>query len=406
MSENTEKITLELDPSVPALNLESLTPAAPVAAPAASGLPAMQDQSDAEPGASYMSDVNLTEEEQKMVDDFAKQIDLSNTNVILQYGAASQKKIADFSDSALEGVRTKDLGEVGNAIASLVAELKGFSASEEKKGIAGWFRKKGSSLARLKARYDDADKNVDKITDVLVDHQNKLTTDVVMLDKMYDSNLIYFKELTMYILAGRKALEEAQNTTLKELQEKAAASGLAEDAQAANDFAALCDRFDKKLYDLELTRTISMQMAPQIRLIQNNDTLMVEKIQSTINNTIPLWKNQMVLAMGMLHSEDAMKAQKEVNELTNELIKKNAEKLHQGSVEIARESERGLIDLETVTHANEELIASLDEVVQIQEEGRIKRRQAEEELGHVEAQLKQKLLDIRNAELNTTQNTQ
>ena len=338
-----------------------------------------------------------------MVDDFAEKIDLSNTNVVLQYGASSQKKIADFSDSALEGVRTKDLGEVGNAIASLVAELKGFSVGEEeKKGIAGWFKKKGNKLAQLKARYDTADQNVDKISDVLVDHQNQLTTDIVMLDKMYDSNLTYFKELTMYILAGKKALEKARTTTLVELQNKAKETGLTEDAQAANDYAALCDRFEKKLYDLELTRTISMQMAPQIRLIQNSDTLMVEKIQSTLSNTIPLWKNQMVLAMGMLHSEEAMKAQKEVNDLTNELIQKNAEKLHQGSVEIAEESERGIIDIETVTHANEELIASLDEVIRIQEEGRTKRRLAEDQLGQVEAQLKQKLLDIRNAQLTET----
>jgi len=339
----------------------------------------------------------------KGIYDFAEQIDLSNTNVVLQYGAASQKKIADFSDSALEGVRTKDLGEVGDAIASLVAELKGFDVgTEEKGGILGWFKKKGNKLTQLKARYDSADKNVDKISGVLMDHQNQLTTDIVMMDKMYDSNLVYFKELTMYILAGKKALEKAQSTTLVELQNKAKESGLTEDAQAANDYAALCDRFDKKLYDLELTRTISMQMAPQIRLIQNSDTLMVEKIQSTLSNTIPLWKNQMVLAMGMIHSEEAMKAQKEVNDLTNELIQKNAEKLHQGSVEIAEESERGIIDIETVAHANEELIASLDEVIKIQEEGRMKRRVAEDQLGQVEAQLKQKLLDIRNAELKST----
>ncbi len=397
----SEKIKLELDPKVPTLDIQSLPTAAPVSAPL--DTVQLKEELTTEGTARYMDDVNLTEEEQKMVDDFAEQIDLSNTNIVLQYGAASQKKIADFSDSALEGVRTKDLGEVGNAIASLVAELKGFSVGEEeKKGIAGWFKKKGSKLAQLKARYDSADKNVDKISGVLMDHQNQLTTDIVMMDKMYDSNLVYFKELTMYILAGKKALEKAQKTTLVELQNKAKESGLTEDAQAANDYAALCDRFDKKLYDLELTRTISMQMAPQIRLIQNSDTLMVEKIQSTLSNTIPLWKNQMVLAMGMIHSEEAMKAQKEVNDLTNELIQKNAEKLHQGSVEIAEESERGIIDIETVTHANEELIASLDEVIKIQEEGRIKRRVAEDQLGQVEAQLKQKLLDIRNAELKST----
>ena len=398
----SDEIKLELDPTVPNLDLESLPTASPFSAPIETAVAKPSETSVAH----YMDDVNLTEEEQKMVDDFAEKIDLSNTNVVLQYGAASQKKIADFSDSALEGVRTKDLGEVGNAIASLVAELKGFNiGEEEKKGIAGWFKKKGNKLTQLKARYDTADQNVDKISGVLMDHQNQLTTDIVMMDKMYESNLTYFKELTMYILAGKKALEKAQSTTLVELQNKAKESGLTEDAQAANDYAALCDRFDKKLYDLELTRTISMQMAPQIRLIQNSDTLMVEKIQSTLSNTIPLWKNQMVLAMGMIHSEEAMKAQKEVNDLTNELIQKNAEKLHQGSVEIAEESERGIIDMDTVIHANEELIASLDEVIKIQEDGRIKRRVAEDQLGQVEAQLKQKLLDIRNAELTATDDT-
>ncbi|MBR3241451.1 MAG: toxic anion resistance protein [Parasporobacterium sp.] len=394
----SEKIKLELDPVVPTLDTAELPTAAPVSMPA--GVAAAPKET-AE--VHYMDDVNLSEEEQKMVDEFAEKIDLSNTSVVLQYGAASQKKIADFSDSALEGVRTKDLGEVGNAIAALVTELKGFQVGEEeKKGIAGWFKKKGNKLAQMKARYDSADKNVDKIIGVLMDHQNRLTADIVMLDKMYESNLVYFKELTMYILAGKKALAKARSTTLVELQQKAKETGLTEDAQAANDYAALCDRFEKKLYDLELTRTISMQMAPQIRLIQNSDTLMVEKIQSTLANTIPLWKNQMVLAMGMVHSEEAMKAQKEVNDLTNELIRKNAEKLHQGAVAIAAESERGIIDMDTIVHANEELITSLDEVIQIQEEGRTKRRLAEDQLGQVEAQLKQKLLDIRNAQLTST----
>ena len=394
----SEKIKLELDPVVPTLDTAELPTAAPVSMPA--GVAAAPKET-AE--VHYMDDVNLSEEEQKMVDEFAEKIDLSNTSVVLQYGAASQKKIADFSDSALEGVRTKDLGEVGNAIAALVTELKGFQVGEEeKKGIAGWFKKKGNKLAQMKARYDSADKNVDKIIGVLMDHQNRLTADIVMLDKMYESNLVYFKELTMYILAGKKALAKARSTTLVELQQKAKETGLTEDAQAANDYAALCDRFEKKLYDLELTRTISMQMAPQIRLIQNSDTLMVEKIQSTLANTIPLWKNQMVLAMGMVHSEEAMKAQKEVNDLTNELIRKNVEKLHQGAVAIAAESERGIIDMDTIVHANEELITSLDEVIQIQEEGRTKRRLAEDQLGQVEAQLKQKLLDIRNAQLTST----
>lgn len=343
----------------------------------------------------YLKDVNLTEEEQQMVDDFSKKIDLTDSNIVLQYGAAAQKKIADFSDSALEGVKTKDLGEVSNMISTLVSELKGFHVEDEEKGFFSFLKKKGNDITRLKARYDTAENNVDKICDALVGHQNTLQKDIIMMDKMYDSNLLYFKELTMYILAGKKRLEECKSTTLVELQEKAKETGLAEDAQAANDYAALCDRFDKKLYDLSLTRSISMQMAPQIRLVQNSDTLMVEKIQSTLNNTIPLWKNQMVLALGVAHSQQAMLAQKEVNDLTNELIRKNAETLHQGAVEIAQESERGIIDLETVQHSNQELIASLNEVLQIQEEGRQKRRAAENELGHIEAELKQKLLDIR-----------
>ncbi|MBR6350508.1 MAG: toxic anion resistance protein, partial [Lachnospiraceae bacterium] len=331
---------------------------------------------------------------------FAEKIDLENTSIVLNYGAASQKKIADFSDNALKGVKSKDLGEVGTAIADLVTELKGFSLDEpEKKGIAGWFKKKVNSIVALKERYDTAEANVNKITGVLEGHQNQLTTDVVMLDKMYDSNLVYFKELTMYIIAGKKKLEKERSTKLVELKKKAEESGLAEDAQAANDYAALCDRFEKKLHDLELTRTVSMQMAPQIRLIQNSDSLMVEKIQSTISNTIPLWKNQMVLALGMAHSEEAMNAQKEVNQLTNDLLRKNAETLKQGSIEIAEESEKGLIDIETVKYANEQLITSLDEVVRIQEEGREKRRLAENELAQIEATLKQKLLDIRTREL-------
>ena len=309
--------------------------------------------------------------------------------------------IAAFSDAALEGVKTKDLGTVGNDVAKLVTELKGFDVDgEETKGFLGLFKKKINDINTLKARYDTTEANVDKITEVLENHQNQLLTDIVMLDKMYDSNLSYFKELTMYILAGKKKLEEEQTTTLVELQKAAQESGLAEDAQKANDFAALCDRFEKKLYDLELTRTISMQMAPQIRLIQNSDTLMTEKIQSTINNTIPLWKNQMVLALGMAHSEEAMKAQQLVTDFTNELIKENAEKLNQSTVEIAKESEKGIVDIEAVKYANEQLIESLTEVVRIQEEGREQRRVAENELGQIEATLKQKLLDIRNSAAN------
>ena len=280
-------------------------------------------------------------------------------------------------------------------ITSLVTELKGFSAEPESKGILGIFKKGGSSLAKMKARYGSVETNVDKITGVLEGHQNQLLKDVVMLDKMYDANLVYFKELTMYILAGKKALETARETTLAELRAKAAESGLSEDAQAANDYASLCDRFEKKLHDLALTRTISIQMAPQIRLIQNSNTLMVEKIQSTIHNTIPLWKNQMVLALGMAHSQQAMEAQREVNDLTNALLKKNADTLKTGTVAIAEENERSIVDIDTVRYTNEQLISTLDEVIRIQEEGRQKRAEAENELGRIENQLRQKLLDIR-----------
>ena len=345
--------------------------------------------------APYMADVNLTPEEQKIVDDFAEKIDIQDSNIVLQYGASAQKKIANFSDSALEGVKTKDLGEVGGMITDLVTELKGFDVEEESGGFLGFFKKKANSLTKLKAKYDTAENNVNKITGALETHQNTLQKDIVMLDKMYESNLVYFKELTMYIIAGKKKLAQERATTLVELENKAKTTGLAEDAQAANDYAALCDRFEKKLHDLEITRTISIQMAPQIRLVQNSDTLMVEKIQSTINNTIPLWKNQMVLALGLAHSQQAMEAQHEVNELTNELIKKNAEKLKTGTIEIAKESERSVVDIETVRYSNEQLITALDEVVRIQDEGRAKRREAEAELGQIEATLKQKLLDIR-----------
>ena len=286
-------------------------------------------------------------------------------------------------------------------MASLVTELKGFDVDgDQNKGFLGLFKKKANDITSLKARYDSTEANVDKIVEVLENHQNQLTTDIVMLDKMYDSNLTYFKELTMYILAGKAKLEKEQKTTLVELQNKAQETGLAEDAQKANDYASLCDRFDKKLHDLELTRTVSMQMAPQIRLIQNSDTLMTEKIQSVINNTIPLWKNQMVLALGMSHAEEAMKAQQLVTDFTNTLLKENADKLKQTTATIAAESEKGIIDLESVKYANEQLISSLDEVIQIQEEGREKRRAAENELGQIEVRLKKKLLDIRNSPIN------
>ena len=381
MAENKEAITLEL--GVPELTVEPTTEIVEI--------PEQKDIT-----AHYLENTKLTEAEQKMVDDFSEKIDLNDSGIVLQYGSAAQKKIADFSDNALEGVRTKDLGEVGNMITDLVAELKGFNIEpEEKKGFFSIFKKAGSGIAKLKTKYDKAEVNVDRITDVLEDHQNQLLTDIVMLDKMYENNLSYFKELTMYILAGKKKLEQERATTLIELEEKAKTSGLAEDAQAANDFANLCDRFEKKLHDLEMTRTISIQMAPQIRLIQNGDTLMAEKIQSTINNTIPLWKNQMVLALGLAHSKAAVEAQREVSDLTNELLKKNAEALKTGTVAIAEESERSIVDIETVRYTNEQLISTLDEVLRIADEGRAKRLAAENEMIMIENELKTKLLDIR-----------
>lgn len=363
----------------------------------------INESNDSQPELSvkYLEDVNLTPEEQQEVDSFSEKINIADTNIVLNYGSSAQKKIAEFSDAALNGVRTQTLGTVGRDVASLVTELKGFDVDgDQNKGFLGLFKKKANDITSLKARYDSTEANVDKIVEVLENHQNQLTTDIVMLDKMYDSNLTYFKELTMYILAGKAKLEKEQKTTLVELQNKAQETGLAEDAQKANDYASLCDRFDKKLHDLELTRTVSMQMAPQIRLIQNSDTLMTEKIQSVINNTIPLWKNQMVLALGMSHAEEAMKAQQLVTDFTNTLLKENADKLKQTTTTIANESEKGIIDLESVKYANEQLISSLDEVIHIQEEGRQKRRAAENELGQIEVRLKKKLLDIRNSPIN------
>ena len=337
----------------------------------------------------------LSPQEQKMVDDFAKKIDIKDSNMVLQYGSASQKKIANFSESALQSVRTKDLGEVGDLITGLVNQLKGFSVEEEEKGFFGLFKKPANKISTLKTKYDKAEVNVDKICEVLEDHQVKLMKDIATLDKMYELNLVYFKELTMYIYAGKKKLEEVRAVDLKKLTEKAQASGLPEDAQAANDFAARCTSFEKKLHDLELTRMISIQMAPQIRLVQNNDSMMTEKIQSTIVNTIPLWKSQMVLALGIAHSQEAIRAQREVTDMTNELLRKNADTLKMGTIEAAKESERGIVDIETLKHTNESLISTLDEVVKIQDEGRQKRREAESELGRIEQELKNKLLEIR-----------
>lgn len=336
----------------------------------------------------------LTPEEQKMVNDFATKIDIENTNQILQYGAGTQKKMADFSDTALENVKTQDLGEIGELISNVVGELKDFDVQEEGK-FFGFFRKQTSKIENLKNKYDKAQANVEKITDSLQQHQVRLMKDSAMLDKMYEQNLNYFKELTMYILAGKKKLEETRNGKLAEMKNKAALSGLPEDAQAARDLDEKCSRFEKKLHDLELTRTIAMQTAPQIRLIQNNDTVMVEKIQTTIVNTIPLWKSQMVLALGIAHSAEAAQAQRQVTDITNELLRKNAETLHMATVETAKESERGIVDIETLRKTNADLIQTLDDVMRIQMEGRQKRQAAEMEMHRMEEELKRKLLEIR-----------
>ena len=336
----------------------------------------------------------LTPEEQKIVNDFAAKIDIEDTNQILQYGAGTQKKMADFSDTALENVKTQDLGEIGELISNVVGELKDFDVQEEGK-FFGFFRKQTSKIENLKNKYDKAQANVEKITDSLQQHQVRLMKDSAMLDKMYEQNLNYFKELTMYILAGKKKLEETRNGKLAEMKNKAALSGLPEDAQAARDLDEKCSRFEKKLHDLELTRTIAMQTAPQIRLIQNNDTVMVEKIQTTIVNTIPLWKSQMVLALGIAHSAEAAQAQRQVTDITNELLRKNAETLHMATVETAKESERGIVDLETLQKTNADLIQTLDDVMRIQMEGRQKRQAAEMEMHRMEEELKRKLLEIR-----------
>ena len=330
-----------------------------------------------------------------MVQDFAEKIDLTNSQMILQYGAASQKKLSDFSDSALSRVRTKDMGETGELITQLIGELKGFDATEEsQKGFLGFFKKKSNELEALKLKYDKADVNVERIKTQLEDHQVTLMKDIAMLDKMYQLNLVYFKELSMYILAGRKKLQQVRENDLAAAEAKAKASGLPEDAQAARDLADQCDRFEKKLYDLELTRNISIQMGPQIRLIQSNDTMMAEKIQTTIVNTIPLWKNQMVLALGMAHSQQAMQAERAVTDATNELLRKNAATLKQGTIDIAKESERGVVDIETLQQTNRDLINTLDELNKIRADGKAKRAAAEQELGRIEGELKQKLLEI------------
>ena len=340
----------------------------------------------------------LSEEEKKVIDDFSKQIDLTNSNQILLYGASAQKKIANFSDSALEKVRTKDTGEVGNMLSDLVVQIRNFNndTTEDKKGgIKGFFNKGKQSIDKMKSSYNSVERNVDSIAKSLKDHQGKLLKDIAMLDKMYDMNKEYFKELTLYIAAGDKKLAETRATVLRDLQEKAKKSGDTLDAQSVNDMMNLCDRFEKKLHDLKLTRTVSLQMAPQIRMLQNNDTTLVEKIQSSIVNSIPLWKNQIVLALGISNSQNAMKAQREVTDLTNQMLRKNSEMLKMGTVETAREAERGIIDIETLKYTNQQLIATFDEVLKIQEDGRTKRQQAEGELKLIEGELKNKLLNMR-----------
>ncbi|MBO5247347.1 MAG: toxic anion resistance protein [Eubacterium sp.] len=342
-----------------------------------------------------MDDSMLSEDEKRMVSEFVEKIDLRNSNAILQYGAGTQKKMADFSEKALENVKTKDMGEIGDMITDLVVELKSFDVEEEEKGLGAFFKKRANKLTALKAKYDKTEVNVEKITTALEAHQIQLIKDAQMLDRMYDMNLSYFKELSMYIIAGKKKLQVARDQELAELRNKALASGLPEDAQAAKDYEGLIDRFEKKLHDLELTRTVALQTAPQIRLVQGSDTVMAEKIQSTIVNTIPLWKSQMVIALGVEHSTQAAEAQRAVSDMTNELLKKNADRLKIATIEAAKESERGIVDIETLKHTNESLITTLDEVMKIQTEGRAKRAAAETELQNMENELKAKLLEIR-----------
>lgn len=367
----------------PTLTFEPLQEQAPVA-----------EVKKEEPAKPEMDDSILSEEERKIVDDFARQIDIRNSAAILQYGAGTQKKMADFSEDALEKVRTKDLGEVGDLLENVVTELKNFDAEEERKGIMGFFKKGANKLEAMKNKYSKAEANVNKIVETLEKHQIQLMKDAAIMDKMYALNLNYFKELSMYILAGKKKLEEIRSTELPPLMAKAQASGLPEDAQAAKDLDSLCERFEKKIHDLELTRMIAVQTAPQIRLVQGNDTLMAEKIQSTIVNTIPLWKSQMVIALGVAHSTEAAKAQREVTDMTNALLQKNAQTLKMATIEAAKESERGIVDIETLQKTNESLISTFDEVMNIQREGREKRRAVEAEMYRLEGELKQKLLQI------------
>ena len=371
---------------IPTLTLDPVAPATPAT-------PAVEEKKEVEPV--VLDDSMLTEQEKAAVNEFSKKIDIRDTNQVLQYGAAAQKSVASFSENALANVRNKDMGEIGEDLGRLVVELKGFGDGEEKKGLAGLFKKAGNKLEAMKAQYSKVEANVDKIAQNLENHQITLLKDVAMFDQMYELNLKYYKELTMYILAGKKRLEEIRTGELEELRKKAETSGLAEDAQAYNDLVSQCDRFEKKLHDLELTRMVSIQMGPQTRLLQNNDTLMIEKIQSSLVNTIPLWKSQMVLALGMEHSRQATAAQNAVTEMTNELLKKNADTLKMGTIATAKEAERSVVDIETLQHTNEQLISTLDEVARIQHEGAVKRKEAEAELGRIEGELKQKLMELR-----------
>ena len=385
------------DNMIPELTLDPAAAAAPVPEltlePAAT--PAAPEPEKPEVKPVELDDSMLSEAEKKAVEDFSKKIDVMDSNLILQYGAAAQKNVAGFSESALASVRTKDLGEVGKSLSELVVELKGFGEEEEKKGLFGKFKKAGSKLEVMKAQYSKVESNVDKIVRELEQHQVTLMKDVAMFDQMYELNLKYYKELTMYILAGKKKLQEVQANELPALRAKAEQTGAQEDAQAYNDKVQMCERFEKKLHDLELTRMISIQMGPQTRLLQNNDTLMVEKIQSSLVNTIPLWKSQMVLALGMEHGRQATAAQSAVTEMTNELLKKNADMLKMGTIQTAREAERSIVDIETLQHTNEQLISTLDEVLNIQREGAEKRKAAEAELGRIEGEMREKLMELR-----------
>ena len=377
-------LNFDLDaPAVPTLTLD------PVEEPKV-------EEKKPEPAPAEEPQVNLSPEEQAMVDSFAEKIDITNSQQVLQYGSACQKKIGDFSEAALAKVSTKDLGEVGDMITNLIGELKSFDAAEEEKGFLGFFKKKTNQIDQLKTKYNKAETNVENIQSMLEGHQVQLLKDIAMLDKMYDLNMAYFKELSMYILAGKKKLADVRAGELQQAMDKAKASGLPEDAQKARDLADQCERFEKKLYDLELTRNISLQMGPQIRLLQNNNSMMAEKIQSTIVNTIPLWKNQMVLALGLAHSQQAMQAERAVTDMTNDLLKKNAEALKMGTIETAKESQRGVVDIETLQQTNKSLIETLDELNKIQNEGRAKRVAAEQELTRIEDELKNKMMEIRS----------